>query len=80
MIVEVLMPQWGMGMDEGVIALWCKSVGDAVQEGEVIATVEAEKIEGDLEAPASGTLTEIVVAQGDTAVVRQVVALIDNST
>ena len=79
MRVEVLLPQWGMGMSEGVISLWLKQVGDQVKEDEPIAQVEAEKVEEELTAPATGTLTEILVPAGDTAEVRTVVAIIETA-
>ena len=75
--VEVLLPQWGMGMSEGTILSWHKAVGDAVSEDEALAEVEAEKVEETLEAPASGTLAEILVNEGDTVEVRTVVAVIE---
>lgn len=75
--VEVLLPQWGMGMSEGTITSWLKAVGDHVAEDEPLAEVEAEKVEETLESPASGTLIEIKVAAGDTVDVRTVVALIE---
>lgn len=75
--VEVLLPQWGMGMSEGVIVSWFKAVGDRVQEDETLAEVETEKVTADLEAPATGTLVEIRAAAGDTVPVRAVVAVID---
>ena len=77
MRVEVLLPQWGMGMSEGVISLWLKNIGDSVKEDEPIAQVEAEKVEEELTAPATGTLTEILVQAGETAEVRTVVAIIE---
>jgi pyruvate/2-oxoglutarate dehydrogenase complex dihydrolipoamide acyltransferase (E2) component len=76
---EVLLPQWGMGMSEGTITTWLKSVGDTVAEDEPIAEVEAEKVEETLESPASGTLSEIVVPAGDTVEVRTVVAYIETA-
>ena len=79
MRVEVLLPQWGMGMSEGVISLWLKQVGDQVKEDEPIAQVEAEKVEEELTAPATGTLTEILVPAGETAEVRTVVAIIETA-
>jgi pyruvate/2-oxoglutarate dehydrogenase complex dihydrolipoamide acyltransferase (E2) component len=79
MRVEVLLPQWGMGMSEGMISLWLKKVGDAVKEDEPIAQVEAEKVEEELTAPATGVLTEILVPAGDTAEVRTVVAIIETA-
>ena len=75
--IEVLLPQWGMGMSEGTITTWLKGVGDQVSEDEALAEVEAEKVEETLESPASGTLTEIVVPEGETAEVRTVVAYIE---
>jgi pyruvate/2-oxoglutarate dehydrogenase complex dihydrolipoamide acyltransferase (E2) component len=75
--VEVLLPQWGMGMSEGTITTWLKAVGDQVSEDEPLAEVEAEKVEETLESPATGTLTEIRVAEGETVEVRTVVAIIE---
>jgi pyruvate/2-oxoglutarate dehydrogenase complex dihydrolipoamide acyltransferase (E2) component len=76
--VEVLLPQWGMGMSEGTITTWLKSVGDTVAEDEPLAEVEAEKVEETLESPAAGTISEIVVPAGDTVEVRTVVAYIES--
>lgn len=75
--VEVLLPQWGMGMSEGTITTWLKAVGDAVTEDEALAEVEAEKVEETLESPATGVLAEIRVGEGETVEVRTVVAVIE---
>lgn len=75
--VEVLLPQWGMGMSEGAIVKWLKQVGDHVTEDEPMADVEAEKVEEVLEAPATGTITEILVEEGVSVEVRTVVAIIE---
>jgi len=75
--VEVLLPQWGMGMSEGTINSWLKNVGDQVEEDEPLAEVEAEKVEETLEAPATGTLSEVLVPEGETVEVRTVVAVIE---
>ncbi len=77
MRVEVLLPQWGMGMSEGTITSWLKGVGDKVSEDEPLAEVEAEKVEETLESPASGKLAEILVPEGETVEVRTVVAVIE---
>jgi len=77
MKVEVLLPQWGMGMSEGTVTAWLKNVGDRVTEDEPIAEIEAEKATQELESPATGTLTEIVVAEGDEAKVRTIIAWIE---
>ncbi|TDL40148.1 lipoyl domain-containing protein [Kocuria rosea] len=77
--IEVLLPQWGMGMSEGTITTWLKNVGDSVTEDEPLAEVEAEKVEETLEAPATGTLAEIVVPEGETVEVRTLVAYIETA-
>lgn len=77
--IEVLLPQWGMGMSEGTISAWLKQVGDTVTEDEPLADIEAEKVEEVLEAPASGTLVEILAKEGDTVEVRTAVAVIETA-
>lgn len=79
MRVEVLLPQWGMGMSEGSIIQWLKKVGDQVVEDEPLAEVEAEKVEEVLESPATGTLVEILVQEGVAVEVRTVVAIIETA-
>ena len=75
--IEVLLPQWGMGMSEGAIVEWLKKVGDHVDEDEPLAEVEAEKVEETLESPATGTLIEILVEEGASVEVRTVLAVIE---
>jgi pyruvate/2-oxoglutarate dehydrogenase complex dihydrolipoamide acyltransferase (E2) component len=75
--VEVNLPQFGMGMTEGTIEQWLKRVGDPVTEGEEIAEVEAEKTTVVVVAPESGTLSKILVQEGETVPVFTALALID---
>lgn len=77
MRVEVLLPQWGMGMSEGIISVWLKNVGDHVIEDEPIAEIEAEKVEEELQSPATGVIAEILFPVGATVEVRTVVAIIE---
>ena len=77
MKVEVLLPQWGMGMNEGTIVEWKKKVGDRVTEGDILAEIEAEKATQELEAPATGILTEILVEPNQETKVRTVLAIIE---
>lgn len=77
--IDVLLPQWGMGMSEGTITTWLKAVGDTVEEDEALAEVEAEKVEETLESPVAGTISEIIVPEGETVEVRTVVARIETA-
>lgn len=79
MATEVRLPQWGMGMTDGEIIAWLKNVGDHVGVGEGLAEVEAAKVEAVLESPVSGTLVQQVAAVGDVFLVREVVAIIDET-
>jgi pyruvate/2-oxoglutarate dehydrogenase complex dihydrolipoamide acyltransferase (E2) component len=75
--VKVLLPQWGMGMSEGTIVKWLKAVGDQVKEDEPLAEVEAEKATEVVEAPATGTLKEILFVEGSLVEVRTPIAIIE---
>jgi pyruvate dehydrogenase E2 component (dihydrolipoamide acetyltransferase) len=66
-----------MDMVEGTFVRWLKAEGDVVEQGEELAEVETEKVTANLEAPVSGILKTIVVTAGQTAKVRQVVAIIE---
>ncbi|HUA44534.1 MAG TPA: dihydrolipoamide acetyltransferase family protein [Solirubrobacteraceae bacterium] len=77
MSIEVRLPQWGMGMQEGTILQWLKAVGESVTEGEVLAEVESAKAVDDLLAPADGRLAQIVVAAGETVPVNEVLAMLE---
>jgi pyruvate dehydrogenase E2 component (dihydrolipoamide acetyltransferase) len=70
------MPQIGQDVETGVITRWNKKVGDPVQKGEAIATVEGDKAAFDIEADASGVLLQIVVEQGQEGKVLEVVGYI----
>lgn len=78
MRIEVILPKWGMTMQDGTIVSWGVVEGQRVTEGDPIAVVETEKVEADLPAPATGTITEIVVPQGETVDVGAVIAWLES--
>ena len=59
------------------IAEWRKAEGDAVTAGETILEIETDKVTEEVEAPATGTLTEIVAVEGDEVKVGGLLAVID---
>jgi pyruvate/2-oxoglutarate dehydrogenase complex dihydrolipoamide acyltransferase (E2) component len=75
-VIDVLLPQFGMGMQDGEIISWLKAVGDTVLEGDPLVEIEAAKTTVEMPSPASGTLTEILAREGDTIEVRTVIARI----
>ncbi len=77
MRVQILLPQWGMGMEEGMIIEWTVQPGDRVNHGDIIALVETAKVDGELEAPADGVIDEILVSAGETVKVGTLLAMIE---
>ena len=67
MTTKVIIPKAGMGTTEGTISQWLKKEGDSVTQGEVIVEVETAKAIEELEAPVSGILSKILLAEGETA-------------
>ncbi len=65
MPVDVVMPKLGLTMASGTIARWIKQPGDAVREGEPLLEVSTDKISYEVEAPATGTLAELLGSDGD---------------
>ena len=75
MAVEVRLPQWGE-MTGATVVRWLKKEGEAVSKGEPLLEIETEKIQTEMEAPAGGTLSRILAAEGATASVGAVLAVI----
>lgn len=75
--VEVRLPQWGMGMQEGTVIAWLKNEGDRVQRGEALVDIESAKVTATVEAPASGTLARVIVPAGEVIEVRALLAEIE---
>ncbi len=75
--IEVPMPQMGESIAEGTVSQWMKQVGDAVERDEPILEISTDKVDAEIPAPASGTLVEIVVPEGETVEVGTIVAYIE---
>ena len=73
---EIVLPQWGMEMQDGTIVRWLKMEGDPVEEGEPIVEVETAKIQTELESTASGILAHIVAPEGAIVPIRGLLAVI----
>ena len=60
-VIEYSMPSLGADMDEGSVVEWLVEVGDTVERGQVVARVETEKSEIDIEIWRAGVVAEVVV-------------------
>ncbi len=76
MASEVVMPRLSDTMDSGTIARWLKHEGDEVKRGEIIAEIETDKANMDLEAYSSGILAKIIVREGQSAGLGEPIAMI----
>ena len=70
------MPQMGVSVAEGTVVEWKKQPGDWVERDEIIASISTDKIDTDVEAPASGRVQEVLVEVGSTVDVGVVLARI----
>ena len=60
MAVQIVMPRLGDFMTEGIVARWAKGQGEAVVQGELVAEIESEKLNYELEATSDGILHHAV--------------------
>lgn len=60
------MPKWGIEMAEGVVAEWSIAPGSAVKEGDVICSIDSDKISNEVEAEFASVLRRIIAQPGDT--------------
>ncbi|MCA8935471.1 MAG: 2-oxo acid dehydrogenase subunit E2 [Planctomycetes bacterium] len=74
--IEMLMPKMGESIAEATIVRWVKNVGDTVKKDETVLEISTDKVDSEVPAPASGTLTEILFNADDTVEVGQVIARI----
>jgi len=76
MISEVIMPQMGADMQEGTVLRWLKAEGDQVTRGEIVAEIETDKANVEIEAFESGVFRKAIAHEGETVPVGQVIAVV----
>ena len=77
MKVKVKVPRLGLTVEDVIMMEWHKQVGDAVEAGEVIGVIEADKATVVLESPATGTLSEIIGEIGETYEIGAALAVLE---
>ena len=78
-LVPVYMPKYGMTMEAGLIVEWLVKEGDQVTAGQSLAVIETEKVNTELESPASGTIAEISMGVDSEVPVGGIIAYIEKS-
>lgn len=79
MATTIVMPQLSSTMEKGTIVQWLKKVGESVKEGEAIIEINTDKVDVEVESPASGVLLKILVNEGDEVPIKEPVAILGNA-
>jgi 2-oxoglutarate decarboxylase len=64
--LEIVMPEMGESVTEGTVLEWHVSEGDQIAEGDTVVEVSTDKVDAEVPAPASGTITKILVGPDET--------------
>ena len=78
MPVSVTLPALGESVTEGTVTRWLKSVGDRVEVDEPLLEVSTDKVDTEIPSPSAGVVTQILVAEDETAEVGAVLAVISD--
>ena len=76
MATEIRVPTLGESVAEATVGKWFKAAGDAIAVDEPIVELETDKVTIEVPAPAAGTLSEIVVKEGETVEVGALLGMI----
>ncbi len=77
MPAKVVLPELGEGIDKATVSYWYFKAGDKVNEKEELVELTTDKATFNLPSPCSGTLSEIILQEGDTVNVGEVLAVIE---
>jgi pyruvate dehydrogenase E2 component (dihydrolipoamide acetyltransferase) len=77
--MELILPQLSSTMETARVVRWLKRPGDRVRMGEAVVEVETDKSAMDVESPADGVLTEVLVSEGDEVAVAGVLGRLSTS-
>src|SRR5947208_1590511 len=73
-LVDIEMPAMGESVTEGTVLEWHVSEGDSVEEGQTVIEVSTDKVDAEVPAPASGTITKLLVEPDEVVKVGQPLA------
>src|SRR5881409_4270367 len=75
-VTKVVMPKLSEAMESGKIIKWLKKEGDRIQGGDILAEVETDKADVEMEAFGAGVLRKVLVPAGETAPIGSLIGVI----
>ena len=76
MATEIKMPQFGVSMETGAVSQWNIAVGDTVKAGDVLASIETEKLTNDVVSEVDGVVLAIAAREGEDVPVQGLLAVV----
>src|SRR5512139_3946427 len=77
MLVDVVMPQLGESVVEGVVVKWLVAVGDLVAKDQPLLEISTDKVDAEIPSPAAGRVAQLLTKAGETVPIQTVLARIE---
>ena len=78
-MTEIRVPALGESVTEATLASWSKKAGDAVETDEIVCELETDKVSLEVPSPATGVISEILVAAGESVEVNALLATVSEA-
>ena len=73
---EIIMPKMGESIQEATITKWFVSVGDKVEEDDVLVEIATDKVDSEIPSPVDGVISKLLFNEGDVIAVGEIIALV----
>jgi len=77
MLIDIVMPQLGESVVEGVVVKWLVAEGDTVAKDQALLTISTDKVDAEIPSPAAGRIARLLAKEGDTVPVQTAVAQLE---
>jgi pyruvate/2-oxoglutarate dehydrogenase complex dihydrolipoamide acyltransferase (E2) component len=77
MRVDVVMPQLGESVVEGIVVKWLVKAGDTVTKDQPLLEISTDKVDAEIPSPEAGKIVEILAKEGDTVPIQEILCRIE---